>query len=375
MSNTWSILPSLQPFLQEAWEKSNFTNPTTVQEKTVPEILEGKDLIVESPTGTGKTLAYLLPTLHKIDTNKKDVQALILASSRELVMQILEEIRIWSEGSGIERAALIGGANVKRQLDKLKKKPQIIVGTPGRIVELIQSKKLKVHEVNTVIFDEGDQLFSSEHQKEVDQIIKSTLKSKQVFVFSATISEDVETKAKERLTSPITIRIQQDVLRSDNLQHLYIACEEREKITTLKKLMNLESFKGLAFSNNKNQIETFAAKLDYNGVPIGALHSDTTKQERETALKRLREGKYPLILATDVASRGLDIKGLSYVIQLDVPKDEEQYIHRAGRTGRAGGEGIVISIVTGLEENKLLKLGKKLGITLKETKLYKGSLT
>ncbi|MFA9558555.1 DEAD/DEAH box helicase [Evansella sp. AB-rgal1] len=375
MSNTWSIIQSLQPFLQVAWEKSNFTSPTPVQEKTVRDILEGKDVIAESPTGTGKTLAYLLPALHKIDLTKKDVQVLILASSRELVMQILEEIRIWSEGSGIERAALIGGANVKRQLDKLKKKPQIIVGTPGRIVELIQSKKLKVHEVNTVVFDEGDQLFSREHQKEVDQIIKSTLKSKQVLVFSATLSEEVVEKAMERMQSPITIRVKQDVLRSENLEHLYIACEEREKITTLRKLMNLENFKGLAFSNNKNQIETIAAKLDYNGVAIGALHSDTTKQERETALKRLREGKYPLILATDVASRGLDIKGLTYVIQLDVPKDEEQYIHRAGRTGRAGNEGIVISIVSGLEENKLSKLGKKLGITLNETNLYKGSLT
>ncbi|MDG5786038.1 DEAD/DEAH box helicase [Evansella sp. AB-P1] len=374
MNNTWSIIPSLKPFLQEAWDKSKFTKPTTIQYETVPKILEGMDLIGESPTGTGKTLAYLLPILQKIDPQKKDAQAIILASSRELVMQILEEIRIWSEGSGIDRISLIGGANVKRQLDKLKKKPQIIVGTPGRIVELIQSKKLKVHEVKTLVFDEGDQLFSSEHIKEVDLIIKSTLKDRQIVVFSATLSKGVESKAYERMNSPEVIRINEDVLRGENLEHAYIVCEERDKISTLKKLMNLENFQGLAFSNNTDQIETFSAKLSYQGKSLAVLHGDTTKQERENAIKGFRQGNYPLLLATDVASRGLDIKGLTHVIQLDVPKDMEQYTHRAGRTGRAGKKGTVISIVTSREASILLKLSKKLNINLQEKNFYKGNL-
>ena len=256
MSNTWSIIPSLKPFLQEAWTKSKFTNPTPIQEKSIVSILEGKDVIAESPTGTGKTLAYLLPTLQKINVEKKAVQILILASTRELVMQILEEINIWSEGSDIESLAVIGGANIKRQMDKLKKKPQIIVGTPGRVVELIQLKKLKVHEVKTLVFDEGDQLFSSEHQKEVDQIIKSTMKIKQVLVFSATLQEEVEKKAKERMREPLVIRIKDDGGQKENVDHFYIVCEERGKLTTLRKLMNIKDMKALAFSNNKNQIET-----------------------------------------------------------------------------------------------------------------------
>jgi superfamily II DNA/RNA helicase len=374
MSNTWSIIPSFQPFLQEAWAKSKFINPTPIQDKSIVSILEGKDVIAESPTGTGKTLAYLLPALQKIDVEKKDVQILILASTRELVMQILEEIRIWSEGSGIEGTAIIGGANVKRQLDKLKKKPQIIVGTPGRVVELIQLKKLKVHEVRTIVFDEGDQLFSSEHQKEVDKIITSTMKIKQILVFSATLQEEVEKKAKERMTDPLVIRIMGDDVQKGNVDHFYIACEEREKLTTLRKLMNINDMKALAFSNNKNQIEMFAAKLEYNGLALGILYSEKTKQERETALKRFRDGKYPLLFATDVASRGLDIKELTHVVQLDVPKDEMQYTHRAGRTGRAGQRGVVLSVVTGIEAQRLLKLGKKLAINLKEVRLYKGEL-
>ena len=374
MSNTWSIIPSLKPFLQEAWTKSKFTNPTPIQEKSIVSILEGKDVIAESPTGTGKTLAYLLPTLQKINVEKKAVQILILASTRELVMQILEEINIWSEGSDIESLAVIGGANIKRQMDKLKKKPQIIVGTPGRVVELIQLKKLKVHEVKTLVFDEGDQLFSSEHQKEVDQIIKSTMKIKQVLVFSATLQEEVEKKAKERMREPLVIRIKDDGGQKENVDHFYIVCEERGKLTTLRKLMNIKDMKALAFSNNKNQIETLAAKLEYNGLTLGVLYNEKTKQERKIALKRFRDGKYPLLLATDVASRGLDIKELTHVVQLDVPRDEQQYTHRAGRTGRAGQSGVVLSLVTGIEARRLLKLGKELAINLKEVRLYKGTL-
>ncbi|WP_078592478.1 DEAD/DEAH box helicase [Evansella clarkii] len=375
MSNSWTIINNLQPFLQEAWNKAGFEGPTAVQEKTVPEILGGKDVIAESPTGTGKTLAYLLPVLDKIDPEKKDAQAVIMASSRELVMQVLEEVRIWTEGRGIERAALIGGANVKRQLEKLKKKPQVIVGTPGRISELLKTKKLKVHEVKTLVFDEGDQLFSREHQQSVDQIIKATLKDRQILVFSATLNKETEEKAKERMSQPEVVRIGQEAAMSDKVEHIYIPVEQREKITTLRKIMNLEGMKALAFSNDVNLLSTYAAKLEYNGLPLGVLHSETTKQERETSIKRFRDGKYPLLLATDVASRGLDIKGLTHVVQLDVPKDTKQYTHRAGRTGRAGGEGTVVSIVTGLEVNKLEKLGKKLGITLKEGRLYKGHLT
>ena len=374
MSNTWSIIPSFQPFLQEAWTKSKFTNPTPIQDKSIVSILEGKDVIAESPTGTGKTLAYLLPTLQKIDVEKKETQVLILASTRELVMQILEEIHIWSEGSKIEGMAIIGGANVKRQLDKLKKKPQIIIGTPGRVVELILSKKLKVHEVRTLVFDEGDQLFSREHQKEVDEIIKSTMKIKQVLVFSATLQEEVEKKAKERMTDPLVIRIMDDGVQKENVDHFYIVCEEREKLTTLRKLINIKDMKALAFLNNKNQIEMLAAKLEYKGLALGVLYSEKSKQERETALKRFRDGKYPLLLATDVASRGLDIKNLTHVLQLEVPKDENQYTHRAGRTGRAGQSGVVLSVVTGIEAQRLLKLGKKLAINLKEVRLYKGTL-
>ncbi|ADU29029.1 DEAD/DEAH box helicase [Evansella cellulosilytica] len=373
MSHTSSIIHSFQPFLQEAWKKSHFKEVTEIQKQVIPAILEGQDIIAESPTGTGKTLAYLLPTLEKIDVNKKEMQVLIFASSRELVMQILEEIRIWTEGSSIGRAALIGGANVKRQIDKLKKKPQIVVATPGRAVELMQQKKLKVHEVKTVVFDEADQLFSNEHQKQIDHVLKSTLKDRQILVFSATLNELVEEKAKIRMNDAKVVRVKLDE-EANNVEHVYIICEQRDKMTTLRRLINLKGLRALAFSNDIQLLSTYAAKLEYDGMPLGLLHSETTKQEREQALRQFREKRTPLLLATDVASRGLDIKELTHVFQLDVPRDAEQYKHRAGRTGRAGQEGTVISLVTEQEVQKLLQLGKKLSLTMYEKRLYKGEL-
>ncbi|SDY05887.1 Superfamily II DNA and RNA helicase [Evansella caseinilytica] len=375
MNNTWSIIPGFPSFLQEAWQKSNFSTPTAIQEQAVPVILEGKDVVAESPTGTGKTLAYLLPGLQQIDVSKKEVQLVILASSQELVMQLTEEVRIWSEGSGIGRAALIGGANMNRQLDKLKKKPHVVVGTPGRIVELIQMKKLKMHEVKIVVLDEADQLLQPEHEKAVDVIIHSTKKDRQLVVFSATLSAETENKVKERMKEGASvIRIKADEAADSSVEHAYIVCEEREKIELLRKLMNVPGLQALAFSNQIEQLNVYAAKLQFHGKPLGVLHSETTKQEREAAVKGFRNKKFPLLLATDVASRGLDIKGLTHVIQLDMPQEPRQYLHRAGRTGRAGAGGTVLSLVTRQQVEKLLSIGKKINVSFEKKRLYKGKL-
>jgi superfamily II DNA/RNA helicase len=184
-----NFLMDVKPFIQSNWEKANFQEPTAIQKKSIPLILEGKDVFAESPTGTGKTLAYVLPLLNNIDEKKKNAQVVILAPSRELVMQIFEEIKKWSEGSGLTSASFIGGANIKRQLEKLKKSPQVIVGTPGRIHELIKLKKLKMHEVKAFVLDEGDQLLIPEHKNTIKEIIKTTLNDRQVVLFSATLNE------------------------------------------------------------------------------------------------------------------------------------------------------------------------------------------
>ncbi|MEH6987390.1 DEAD/DEAH box helicase [Cytobacillus firmus] len=369
---TQSIIQDMKPFIQEAWKKSAFTQPTTIQAEAVPPALEGRDIIAESPTGTGKTLAYLLPVLEKIDPDKQAVQAVILASSQELVMQILSEIQKWAEGSGIKAASFIGGANVKRQLEKLKKHPHIALGTPGRVLELIKQKKLKMHEVKTVVLDEGDQLLVKEHTQTVQNIVKSTLKERQVLLFSATLPPVVEQLAKELTADAEVIRVEKDeTIQAAGVDHIYFVAEARDKIKMLEKISRLEDIKALVFVKDIGNLTVMAEKLDFKNISSSTLHSDLTKFDRQKAIKNFRTGNTNMLIATDVAARGLDIKGVTHVVHFDFPKDMNQYVHRSGRTGRFGAGGTVISLVTEREERELKKMAKELGLTA-EKKVMRG---
>lgn len=369
------IIKELQPFLQQVWEKSEFNNPTEIQKQAIPFILEGKDVIAESPTGTGKTLAYLLPILNQIDTENKNAQVLIMASSQELVMQIHQEVQKWTAGSGIKSGSFIGGANVKRQVEKLKQKPHVISGTPGRIQELIKIKKLKMHEVKTVVFDEGDQLLLPEHKGTIEDIVKSTLSDRQLMLFSATLPEHVENTAKALMDNPEVIKVKKTE-DSMSTEHIYIMCEQREKIEYLRKIGRLPGVKGIAFMKDIGNLTVVAEKLEYMGFPVGVLHSDSKKQEREKAIKAFRENKINLLLATDVAARGLDVKGITHVIHVDLPREPLQYVHRSGRTGRLGSttEGTVISIINAQEEKQLMKIARELNLNLEKKVMARGQI-
>ncbi|MGA5689169.1 DEAD/DEAH box helicase [Cytobacillus pseudoceanisediminis] len=369
---TQSFIENMKPSIQEAWKKSAFAQPTTVQAEAVPLALEGRDIIAESPTGTGKTLAYLLPVLENIDPDKQAVQAVILASSQELVMQILSEIQKWAEGSGIKAASFIGGANVKRQLEKLKKHPHIALGTPGRVLELIKQKKLKMHEVKTVVLDEGDQLLVPEHAQTVQNIVKSTLKERQVLLFSATLPPVVEQFAKELTADAEVIRVEKDeTIQAAGVDHIYFVAEARDKIKMLEKISRLEDIKALVFVKDIGNLTVMAEKLDFKNISSSTLHSDLSKFDRQKAIKNFRTGKTNMLIATDVAARGLDIKGVTHVVHFDFPKDMNQYVHRSGRTGRFGASGTVISLVTEREERELKKMAKELGLAA-EKKVMRG---
>ncbi|WP_430734273.1 DEAD/DEAH box helicase [Fodinisporobacter ferrooxydans] len=365
---------NMKPFLQEIWKKSGFTQPTAIQSKAIPLILDGRDVVAESPTGTGKTIAYLLPALQKIDPGKKDAQTVILAPTRELVMQIQQVIQKWTEGSDIHATALIGGADLKRQLEKLKQHPQIVVGTANRILELINMKKLKMHEVKTIVFDEGDQLLVPEAMDTIQNIIKTTLQDRQVVCFSATVSAKTEQLVKEMMKHPEIIRIKADTLAPSKAEHIYFLCEPREKMDLLRRIVKMDQIKGLAFINDMNYFHTVAARLQDRGISFGALSGESKKTERESALKNFRDGKFPLLLVTDVAARGLDIEGLTHVIHVDFPKDLTQYVHRSGRTGRMGATGTIISMVTEREERVLQQYSRKLGIPIHKKSLHMGKV-
>ncbi|WP_433747067.1 DEAD/DEAH box helicase [Falsibacillus pallidus] len=370
-----ALLEDLKPSILAVWGKEGFTQPTSIQTKAIPEILSGKDLIAQSPTGTGKTLAYLLPVISKVDADKQAPQALILASSQELVMQIFQEVQKWTEGSGLKAASIIGGANLKRQLEKLKKHPQIIVGTPGRVLELIKQKKLKMHEMKTLVLDEGDQLLVPEHLETIKTILKSTLKDqRQVLLFSATLTERSEQIGKELLESPELIKVEKDETIQSDVDHIYFVCEPRDKQKILEKIARLEDVKALAFVKDIGEISVLNSKLQYKELPTGMLHSELKKDDRKTYLKDFRNGKINMLLATDVAARGLDIKGVTHVVHFDFPKELTQYVHRSGRTGRFGADGTVISIVTDREERELKQFAKELGMEVEKKEFYKGGI-
>ncbi|MED4202424.1 DEAD/DEAH box helicase [Neobacillus mesonae] len=370
------MLNNLKPFIQEVWEKSGFQSPTAIQETAIPVIIEGKDVIAESPTGTGKTLAYLLPLLHKMDPSKPGLQAVVLASSQELVMQIYQEFQKWSEGSGIKGTSIIGGANPKRQLEKLKKRPQVIFATPGRLLELIKQKKVKMHEVKLLVLDEGDQLLIPEHIGYVQNIVKSTMSDRQVVLFSATLKPETEKLAKELTKEAEVIKISKTeaAAESGKVEHIYFLSERREKIKLLEKIARLDGTKSLAFINDIGELEVFKEKLHFKELSVGILHSDMKKLERQAALKDFRDGKMTMLVATDVAARGLDIQGVTHVVQIDLPRDLSQYVHRAGRTGRMGADGTVISLVTEREERELKRFCRELNVPLHKRVFYKGQI-
>ncbi|MEH7179998.1 DEAD/DEAH box helicase [Neobacillus vireti] len=369
------MLNNLNPFLQEAWEKSGFQQATSIQESAIPMIVEGKDVIAESPTGTGKTLAYLLPLLNKIEPNSQSLQAVVLASSQELVMQVYQEFQKWSEGSGIRGTSIIGGANVKRQLEKLKKRPHVIFATPGRLFELIKQKKVKMHEVKLVVLDEGDQLLIPEHINTVQNIVKSTMSDRQVVLFSATMKAGTEKLAKEITKNPEIIRIEKDELASSgDVEHIYFLAEPRDKIKLLEKIARLDDIKALAFINDIGEIQVYKEKFNFKELSTGILHSDMKKLERQAELKAFRDGKTKMLIATDVAARGLDIQGVTHVVHVDFPRDIAQYVHRAGRTGRMGADGIVISLVTEREERELKRYCQELKVTPNRRIFYKGQI-
>ncbi|AOV06818.1 DEAD/DEAH box helicase [Sporosarcina ureilytica] len=358
-----SFVEKMDTVFQEKWK---FKNEMPIQTKMVPEALDGKDIVAESPTGTGKTLAYVLPLLHLVDGTKKQTQALIVVPSQELAMQITDIIREWVAGTAITVAPLIGGANVKRQIERLKKKPTIVVGTPGRLMELSQSRKLKLFDIRHIVLDEGDVLLSREHRVKIKNMISGSNPDRQVIVVSATITDEIERVANEFMNEPLHIKLAaKHIPRAGTVTHSFIETSVRDKTDILRGLSHLPNIHALAFVNNVDQVWMKEAKLLYNKAPIVVLHSNMRSAERQQALESFRKGKSSILIATDLAARGLDIEGLTHVIHVDVPHTIEQYLHRSGRTGRAGEDGEVLTLLAPHEEGDYRKLTKGLHSTEK----------
>ena len=368
---------NIEKSLVKALAKQRIITPTEIQQKVIPEALKNKDLIVQSETGTGKTLAYLLPLFEKLKTLKREMQAIILAPTHELVIQIQRSIETLSRNSEIKITStpVMGNVNIKRQIEKMKEKPNIIVGSPGRILELIKKKKISAHTIKTIIIDEADRLMDENNIQNVKAIIKSTLRERQVMMFSASILNETEAQAREIMKEPIFIKGQASILIPKAIDHIYFLVEQRDKIEELRKLVTiLNPQKAIVFINKSDEIAILTEKLKYHGLRAESLHGTNVKEDRKRTMEDFRAGKIQLLIASDIAARGIDIEEITHIFNLSMPEDPKDYLHRAGRTGRKGKNGVVISIITS-RELSLIKLYQKiLKIDLKEKDMYKGNI-
>lgn len=366
----------LNDLLAEKLAASGIAVPTDVQSKALPQLLAGKDGVLISPTGTGKTLAYLLPLLQKIDGSRRETQAVILAPTQELAMQIMREAEAYGQPLGIKCTALIGGASIARQLERMKSKPALIVGTPGRVREVSSTRKLSFHAVIGVVVDETDRIFSLGGRSDVEYIMRNCSRDRQTVFVSATRSEAMRDAEKKWLKEPWVADVSENENEnglSSTLQHWYFLTDPREKIDMIRKLIrHLKASSALLFVNDTEKIGELLAKLRYEGFSVDALYGDTPGRERGEVMQRFRKGKTAVLIATDVAARGLDLPGLPLVIQYEPALDADHYVHRSGRTARMGREGTSITLVTHPQRFIIDKLEKQLKIEVLPKMLYEG---
>ena len=367
MGNTFDGL-GLSDTLNAAVAKLGFTEPMPVQAQAVPRILAGENLAVEAPTGTGKTLAYLLPILQQVNLALPAVQAVILAPTYELAMQIAGEIdRLRQAGAPAVRSqGLIGGANIARQIEKLKAKPQVVAGSAGRIVELARKGKLKLAQVHCLVLDEFDRLLDDQNQATVAELVKLLPKQHQTLLFSATAPKKALERA-DQLAQPQLLRVAEGPVKLPaELENFYMMVPFRDKAEAVRKLARtLPVKRGLVFVNRTFDAQRTLAKLQYDGIQAVSLLGTDDKMARKNAIAAFRSGKVQLLLATDLAARGLDIAGIDYVFNLDLPETAAVYQHRAGRTARAGASGRVVTLADLKEALKLAGLEQSLGVKLK----------
>lgn len=363
--------------LIEGLKKEGITEPTDIQVKSIPLALENKDIIGQSQTGSGKTLAYLLPIFQKIDSSKREMQAIILAPTHELAMQIDKQVKSLAENSSVPvtSTSIIGEVNIKRQIEKLKEKPHIIVGSSGRILELIKKKKINAQTVKTIVIDEGDRLLDKSNLSVVKDVIKTTMKDRQLMLFSATINNQTLNTAKDLMKEAEFVKAEENEMVNPNITHMYFVTEQRDKIEILRKLIAAaKPERAIVFINKNEETQITTSKLQYHKINAEGIYGNASKEDRKKALDGFRIGKIQVLVSSDLSARGLDIKGVTHIFNLDLPDDPKDYLHRVGRTGRAGETGTAISIVTEKEVPLIKKCANDFNINIDEKEVYKGTI-
>lgn len=366
---------NLSPEILKAIGEMGFVSPTEIQKQTIPFIsTDTRDLIALAQTGTGKTAAFTLPILDMIDDGSRKIQLLVLCPTRELCLQITKDIINYSKYlKNIKTTAVYGGSSITDQIRSLRDKPQIIVGTPGRVIDLINRKALDFSEIQWLILDEADEMLSMGFKEDLATILRETPETKQTLLFSATMNKEVERISKNYLTNPHRISVGSINEVKKNIKHEYYVVGYRNKKEALKRLIDANPNQySILFCRTRMETQEVADFLMQNGYAADALHGDLSQAQRDTVMKKFRLKNIDILVATDVAARGLDVDSLTHVIHFSLPDDPEVFVHRSGRTGRAGKDGISMSLIKPEESRKLKQIKQSTKIDIVEKKIPTG---
>lgn len=350
----------------EILAKNYITEPTKIQEESIPHILAGRDFIGKAQTGTGKTIAFLLPIFQMIDATNKHTQALVIVPTRELADQITQVGKMLGEANGIGVVSVFGGHNIEAQITRLRNNVQIVVGTPGRILDHLRRGTINFKYLKHMVIDEADQMLAYGFMEDLELLSSKIPERIQILMFSATMPDNIKQLARRIMNAPITVEINPEIVVLDQIKQLVIKTTEDRRIDSLLMAMDIYNpFMAMIFTKSKQRAKELYEKLLEKGITdVEVLHGDLSQNKREQILKKFRSLKLPYLIATDIAARGMDIEGVSHVFNYDTPRDTEYYVHRVGRTGRINNEGIAVTLVDEKDERYLEKIEKTIKLTI-----------
>ncbi|MFB1080647.1 DEAD/DEAH box helicase [Jeotgalibacillus sp. JSM ZJ347] len=363
---------NFQAFLIDAIDKLGFHAPTAIQEKMIPMINRGQSAIGQSQTGTGKTHSYLLPLINQIAADRQEVQVVITAPTRELAKQIHHEVKFLIENTSLTSKVFVGGTDKQRAIEKLKQQPHIVVGTPGRINDLVKEQALQVYTAKAIVIDEADLMLEMGFIEDVDQIASRMREDLQIYVFSATIPEKLKPFLKKYMENPQYAHIEPKQIQAENIEFILVPQKSRSREIVLYDTLNaINPYLAIVFTNTKSKADEVADYLLNKGLKTGRVHGGLSPRERNKMMKQIRDLEFQYIVATDLAARGIDIPGVSHVINYELPQDLDFFIHRVGRTARAGHSGTAITIYEPSDEDAIAQIEKK-GITFSHQEVKAG---
>ena len=357
--------------VQDAVAKVGYTTPSPIQAETIPILMEGRDVVGLAQTGTGKTAAFALPVLSQIDTNARHPQALVLAPTRELALQVADSFQSFASHLGrIDVLPIYGGQAYGIQLSGLRRGAQVIVGTPGRVIDHLEKGSLDISQLRFLVLDEADEMLNMGFQEDVERILADTPEEKQVALFSATMPNSIRRLSKKYLNNPAEVTVKTERRTNDNIKQRFLLTPHRAKLDAFTRILEVTDYDAMiVFCRTKHETEEVAEKLRDAGYNAAAINGDIAQNQRERTVDQLKDGRLDILVATDVAARGLDVDRITHVVNFDIPNDTESYVHRIGRTGRAGRTGEAILFVTPRERRMLRSIERVTNARLEEMEL------